>query len=283
MLLVGAAYQHGCLPVSATALERAIALNGAAVDKNVAAFRWGRALAHDRDAVLKAAGLVVPEPTGLEEALAIRVADLTGYQNATYARTYAEDVRRVTALAVERAGQEAGTRVALAYARSLHHLMAYKDEYEVARLHLDPAEQARRDREFGPDAKVSVLLHPPVFRALGMKRKIKLRRSAGMLFRGLRAARVLRGTALDVFGRAEVRRVERGLVGEYRDLMNDALDRLTPSTADAVAELAALPEGIRGYEDIKLARVAEYRERAAAALAALTQDDRLRTTARERS
>ncbi|MFG1945822.1 indolepyruvate ferredoxin oxidoreductase family protein [Nonomuraea sp. NPDC048826] len=272
MLLVGAAYQHGCLPVSADAIERAIRLNGAAVDKNVAAFRWGRALAADRDAVLKAAGLAVAfEPTGLEEAVAIRAADLTGYQNASYARTYEDDVRRVHALAAERAGQEPGARIALAYARSLHHLMAYKDEYEVARLHLDPAERARRDREFGADAKVAVLLHPPALRALGMKRKIKLRRSAGPLFRGLRAARVLRGTPLDLFGRAEVRRVERRLIGEYRELMNDALARLTPATADAVAELAALPESIRGYEDIKLARVAAYRERAATALAALAQ------------
>ncbi|WP_336204330.1 indolepyruvate ferredoxin oxidoreductase family protein [Nonomuraea sp. LPB2021202275-12-8] len=273
MLLVGAAYQHGCLPVSADSIEEAIRLNRAAVEQNLSAFRWGRAVVVDRQAVLDA---VTPdatraEPAGLEEAVAIRTADLTGYQNAAYARTYAEDVSHVTALAAERAGQEAGTRIALAYARSLHRLMAYKDEYEVARLHLDPQEQARREREFGADAVVSVLLHPPVLRAMGMKRKIRLRRSAGVLFRGLRAARVLRGTALDVFGYARVRRVERELVTEYGDLMRDALTRLTPGTADAVAELAALPEQIRGYEDIKLARVAEWRERAGAALARLDE------------
>ena len=271
MLLVGAAYQHGCLPISAASIERAIHLNKAAVERNLAAFRWGRAAVVDRDAVLKAAGLSPAEPVGLEEALAIRTADLTGYQNAAYARTYAEDVRRVTAAAVERVGREAGTRVGLAYARSLHQLMAYKDEYEVARLHLDPAERARREREYGPDAVVSVLLHPPILRAMGMKRKIKVRRSAGVLFRGLRAARVLRGTAFDVFGMAGVRRVERQLVTEYRDLMSDALTRLTPATADAVAELAALPERIRGYEDIKLARVAEYREQVRTALARLDE------------
>ncbi|MER7368601.1 DUF6537 domain-containing protein, partial [Nonomuraea wenchangensis] len=172
-------------------------------------------------------------------------------------------------LAAERAGEEAGAAIALAYARGLHKLMAYKDEYEVARLHLDPAERARREREHGPDAKVSVLLHPPVLRAMGMKRKIELRRTAPVLFRGLRAARVLRGTAFDVFGLAKVRRVERELVGEYRELVHAALDRLTPATAAAVAELAGLPELIRGYEDIKLARVAEFRERAATALARL--------------
>ncbi|NUP04114.1 MAG: indolepyruvate ferredoxin oxidoreductase family protein, partial [Nonomuraea sp.] len=271
MLLVGAAYQHGCLPVSAASIEAAIRLNKAAVEQNLAAFRWGRAAVADREAVRRAA---LAEPAerpapGLEETLALRVADLTGYQNETYARTYERDVRRVTAEAAALAGEEAGARIGLAYARGLHKLMAYKDEYEVARLHLDPAEQARREREYGADAVVSVLLHPPLLRGMGMKRKIRLRRSAPVLFRGLRAARVLRGTALDVFGQAEVRRVERQLVTEYRDLMRAALAKLTPGTTDAVAEIAGLPELIRGYEDIKLARVAEFRERARAALARL--------------
>ncbi|MFI6181691.1 indolepyruvate ferredoxin oxidoreductase family protein [Nonomuraea sp. NPDC051191] len=273
MLLVGAAYQHGCLPVSAASVEAAIRLNKAAVEQNLAAFRWGRAAVADREAVRRAA---LAEPAerpapGLEETLALRVTDLTGYQNATYARTYETEVRRVIAEAAGRAGEEAGARVGLAYARSLHKLMAYKDEYEVARLHLDPDEQARREREYGADAVVSVLLHPPLLRAMGMKRKIRLRRSAPTLFRGLRAARVLRGTAFDVFGQAEVRRVERELITEYRDLMRAALARLTPGTIDAVAEIAGLPESIRGYEDIKLARVAEFRERAATALARLAE------------
>ncbi|MFC0864034.1 indolepyruvate ferredoxin oxidoreductase family protein [Sphaerimonospora cavernae] len=273
MLLVGAAYQHGCIPVSAGSIEQAIRLNGAAVDKNLAAFRWGRAAVADRKAVLDAADPRPDsvEPAGLEEALAIRTADLTDYQNAAYARKYAEDVRSVTDAAAERAGADAGERIGLAYARGLHKLMAYKDEYEVARLHLDPEEKARREREFGPDAVVSVLLHPPLLRAMGMKRKIRLRRSAGVLFRGLRAARVVRGTALDVFGYAKVRRVERELVGEYRGMVREALTRLTPDTVDSVAEIAALPEVIRGYEDIKLARVAEFRERARTALARLTE------------
>ncbi|YCK41149.1 indolepyruvate ferredoxin oxidoreductase family protein [Actinomadura sp. ATCC 39365] len=273
MLLVGAAYQHGCLPVSAASIEAAIRLNKAAVEQNLAAFRWGRAAVADREAVRRAAlaePAELPAP-GLEETLALRVADLTGYQNQTYARTYETDVRRVIAEAAGRVGEEAGARVGLAYARSLHKLMAYKDEYEVARLHLDPEEQARREREYGADAVVSVLLHPPLLRAMGMKRKIRLRRSAPTLFRGLRAARVLRGTAFDVFGQAELRRVERELITEYRDLMRAALARLTPGTIDAVAEIAGLPGSIRGYEDIKLARVAEFRERAAAALARLAE------------
>lgn len=282
LVLVGAAYQHGCIPISADAIEQAIRLNKAAVEQNLAAFRWGRAAVIDREAVFRAA---IPQPvappapvpvdagaTGeLEETLAVRVADLTGYQNAAYARSYERDVRRVAALAAERAGEEAGLRIGLAYARGLHKLMAYKDEYEVARLHLDPVERARREREFGPGAAVSVLLHPPLLRAMGLKRKIRLRRSAGVVFRGLRAARVLRGTAFDVFGHAAVRRVERTLVVEYRELVTRALGRLTPATAAAVAEIAALPDLIRGYEDIKLARVAEFRDRAATLLAELNE------------
>jgi indolepyruvate ferredoxin oxidoreductase len=270
LLLLGAAYQHGCLPVSAASVERAITLNRAAVEQNLAAFRWGRAAAADPELVRKTVlPAAEPEPEGLDQVVAARAADLTGYQNAAYARTYAEDVRHVAAVAAERAGAEAGAAIALAYARGLHKLMAYKDEYEVARLHLDPAEKARREREFGRGAVVSVLLHPPLLRAMGMKRKIEVRRSAGVLFRGLRAAKVLRGTAFDVFGLAKVRRVERALVAEYRDLMRAALTRLTPGTADAVEEIAGLPDLIRGYEDIKLARVAEFRERARTALTRL--------------
>ncbi|WP_219414530.1 indolepyruvate ferredoxin oxidoreductase family protein [Pseudonocardia nigra] len=286
MLLVGAAYQHGCLPVSAEAMEEAIRRGGAAVEKTLAAFRWGRAAVVDRDAVLAAvatparavvevdpAAASVVSATGaigaLADVLATRVADLAGYQDEAYARRYAEEVRRVAVIAAERAGAEAGERVAVAYATGLHKLMAYKDEYEVARLHLDPVEQARRDAEFGPDAQVSVLLHPPVLRAMGMTRKIRLRRTAGPAFRALRAARKLRGTPLDVFGYAHVRRVERELVGEYQGAVRAALAHLDAATADAVVELAELPDVVRGYEDIKLARVADFRERVQTALAAL--------------
>jgi indolepyruvate ferredoxin oxidoreductase len=274
MLLIGAAFQHGCIPISADAIEQAIRLNGAGVEKTLAAFRWGRAAVADPAAVAAAVdpatGPAAPvRAEGFADVLATRVADLTAYQDERYADRYAEEVHRVAAIAAERAGADAGERVAVAYARGLHKLMAYKDEYEVARLHLDPAERARRDAEFGADAAVSVLLHPPVLRAMGMTRKIRLRRSAGPVFRALRAARRLRGTPLDPFGRAEVRRVERALVGEYQALVREALDRLRPGTADAVAELAALPDVIRGYEGIKLRSVSTFREMAAAALADL--------------
>ncbi|GAA3388447.1 indolepyruvate ferredoxin oxidoreductase family protein [Cryptosporangium minutisporangium] len=290
MLLVGAAYQHGVIPIPAEAIEAAIRLNGSAVDKTLAAFRWGRAAVLDREAVFAAVttpaqavvevgprdrALAGAGADALTSVLATRVADLTGFQDEAYAARYAEDVRRVTTLATERAGVDAGHRIGLAYARGLHKLMAYKDEYEVARLHLDPVERARRAEQFGADATVSVLLHPPVLRALGMKRKIRLGgRSATAAFTTLRAARRLRGTRLDAFGYAEVRRVERALIGEYRALVRRALRHLDAGTADRVEALAGLPDVVRGYEDIKLANVERFRTQAAALLTSLGEEQR---------
>ncbi|GAA0631784.1 indolepyruvate ferredoxin oxidoreductase family protein [Sporichthya brevicatena] len=264
MLLLGAAYQHGCLPVSAEAVEEAIRLNGAAVSTTLAAFRWGRAAVVDAERVAAAAGLVPFAPLPPDEALALRIADLTEYQDERYARRYAADVAELRAAATERVGPAEAVRLADTYARGLHKLMAYKDEYEVARLHLDAAERARVADEFGADARVSVLLHPPALRALGMKRKIRLRRTARPAFRTLYAARRLRGTRLDVFGYAQVRRVERELIEEYRAAARAAVVALRPEQVDAVQALLELPAAVTGYEEIKLARVAEFR----AALAA---------------
>jgi indolepyruvate ferredoxin oxidoreductase len=287
MLLIGAAYQHGCLPLAADAIERAIALNGVAVDQNVAAFRWGRAAAAAPDAVEAAlAPAAPPVPAGpdarslaivqrsgaegeLRRILEVRVPELVAYQSAAYAERYADDVMRVAAAERERVGEAAGP-VAEAYAHHLHKLMAYKDEYEVARLHLDPAERARIAAEFGPGAKVQVMLHPPLLRAMGLKRKLRLGAWARPLLYTLRGARRLRGTRLDLFGYAEVRRVERTLIGEYRDTVDQALAQLTPETAERVRSIAELPDVVRGYEDIKLAGVSEFRRRSLEGLAELT-------------
>ncbi|GAA1383586.1 indolepyruvate ferredoxin oxidoreductase family protein [Kitasatospora putterlickiae] len=286
MLLIGAAFQHGCVPLSSTAIEAAIRLNGAAVEKNLAAFRWGRAAVLDHEAVLKAVRVparpvveVTPaalamagehlEAGALRDAVALRSADLIAYQNDAYARKFVLEVHSVAATAKRLAGEEAGERIAVAYAKGLYKVMAFKDEYDVARLHLDTVEKARLSDEFGPDAEVSVMLHPPVLRALGMRRKIRLRRTAPLAFRTLRAMRGLRGTSLDVFGYAHVRREERALREEYPRLVRTALRHLTPDNAAEVEELVRLVDGVRGYEDIKLARLAEYRDQARGALAAL--------------
>ena len=291
MLVVGAAYQHGCLPLSAGSIEAAIRLNGVAVDTNLAAFAWGRASAADPDAVHAAlAPPAPPEPAPpsrkvrailasidadgeLREVLERCVPELAAYQNARYARAYADDVQRVAATERERTAADA-TPVATAYAHGLHKLMAYKDEYEVARLYLDPVERARIAAEFGAGARVRVLLHPPALRALGLKRKLRLGPWIYPVFGVLRALRGLRGTPLDPFGHAQVRKVERRLITEYDALVAQALEQLRPQTADAVRAVAELPDIVRGYEDIKLRSVERFRERAAELLEDLAQPER---------
>jgi indolepyruvate ferredoxin oxidoreductase len=147
-------------------------------------------------------------------------------------------------------------------ARQLFKLMAYKDEYEVARLHLDAVEQARMQAEFGEGAKVYFMLHPPLLRAMGLDHKLKLGSWFVPVFRRLYGMRRLRGSRWDPFGRAEVRRVERALVGEYEEIIAEALSLLTPETHETAVELLELPDLIRGYEEIKLRNVVLYRKRA---------------------
>jgi indolepyruvate ferredoxin oxidoreductase len=141
--------------------------------------------------------------------------------------------------------------------------MAYKDEYEVARLHLRPEVQASIRAELG-EAKVRYQLHPPILRMLGMKRKLALGPWVDVVFRGLVTLRRLRGTALDPFGYARVRRVERALVGEYRNLVERALQGLTPERHDRAVQIARLPDLVRGYEEVKLRNVRRFREAAQA-------------------
>ncbi len=280
-LALGAAFQRGLLPVSREALEEAIRLNGAAVEKNLAAFAWGRAVVAAPDAVEAAtrdpeAIVPVRELTERERELVTlavdgdqgelrrlvetRVPELVAYQNAAYAERYAELVRRVHVTEQERTPGHSG--VTEAVARQLFKLMAYKDEYEVARLHLDAVERAKLDAEFGEGAKVYFMLHPPLLRALGLDHKLKLGSWFVPVFRRLYALRRLRGTRRDPFGRAEVRRVERELITEYEATIAEALGLLTPATHDTAVELLELPDLIRGYEEIKLRNVVLYRKRA---------------------
>ena len=177
--------------------------------------------------------------------------ELVAYQDTEYARRYAEVIASVV---------HADPRLAEAVAVGLHKLMAYKDEYEVARLALDPGFGTSVREQFGDGARVSWTLHPPALRAVGLDHKITLGPWFRPGYRMLRAMRRLRGTPFDPFGRTEVRRVERALVAQYRELV--------PSLAAAddvelAVEIAALPDGVRGYEGIKLASVAHYRQRLA--------------------
>jgi indolepyruvate ferredoxin oxidoreductase len=149
--------------------------------------------------------------------------------------------------------------------------MAYKDEYEVARLHLDAALEAELRSRFGERIRVYWHLHPPLLRALGLKKKLKLGAWFRPAFQALYAFRRLRGSPLDPFGYAEVRRVERALVGEYIHQIETVLRRLDPGNHDAAVALAELPDQIRGYEHIKLDNVKRYREAAIQLLAKATQ------------
>ncbi|PYO56538.1 MAG: 2-oxoacid ferredoxin oxidoreductase [Candidatus Rokuibacteriota bacterium] len=280
-ILMGAAYQAGALPISAASIERAIRLNGVAVEMNLLAFRWGRMAVVDakyvEGAVKRAAGKVSEAPaltaedrrlvdsvgaTGeLLRLLEIRVPDLRQYQSADYARRYVDFVKRVAQDEAEKAPGRSG--VSLAVARYLHKLMAYKDEYEVARLHLDAAMRAEVEAKWGGPVKLSWHLHPPLLRALGLRRKIRLGAWFAPAFKALRAMKGLRGTRLDIFGYAEVRRVERQLGDEYRQLIETVLAKLGPANHDAAVAIAALPDEIRGYEQIKLDSIKRFRENAA--------------------
>ena len=299
-LALGAAFQRGVLPVSLGALEQAIRLNGAAVEKNLAAFAWGRAVVARPDAVEAATRAPEPEAPELSERerelvdLAVdgdagelrrlvetRVPELTAFQSAAYARRYADAVRRVQV--AEQELVPGSSELAEAVARNLFKLMAYKDEYEVARLHLDSFERAKLDAELGEGARIWFNLHPPLLRALGLKRKLKLGRWFVPAFRLLRAMRRLRGTALDPFGLAKVRRMERRLVAEYEQLVSEALAALTPDTHATAVELCELPDMVRGYEDIKLESVERFRARAQELLEELRTIDEPATGASIRS
>ncbi len=197
--------------------------------------------------------------------LDIRIPDLIAYQDEAYARTYAEYVERIRRL--EDGLVPGATQVTAAVARNLYKLMAYKDEYEVARLCLDPGLTAGIRARFGDRSRYTYRLHPPVLRALGMKRKIVLGPWFRPVFRALHAMRRVRGTRLDPFGYARIRRIERALPGEYRDAVLRALSAATPADHTLLVELAGTPDMVRGYEDVKLKSVAAYRERQAELLA----------------
>ena len=198
---------------------------------------------------------------GLSDDLAytvgIRVDELVVYADERYAGAYLDVVGRV-------ARESGSPELVDAVARNLYKLMAYKDEYEVARLTADPAFAAQIAGEYGDDAKVAVRLHPPLLRALGRKEKMAFGARTAPVLAGLAKMKKLRGTRLDPFGYTEIRRTERELVVEYSDLVDAILGALASATAEpgrlsALVELAGLPDMVRGYEQIKMDNVAKYR------------------------
>ncbi len=276
MLVIGAAYQAGLLPMSAAAIERAIALNGVKVTDNQRAFRAGRLAVAEPDWLaqqnVQRAGTVEspPEPSAetralldglpasgeLRRLLEIRVPELIAYQNAAYARRYIDDVKRV--YAAEQAACPGQSALSENFARYLFKLMAYKDEYEVARLHLKPQARAAQRAQFGEQARFYYHLQPPLFKALGLKRKIKVGAWFDAVYRLLCAFKGLRGTPFDIFAYDRVRRVERDLIAQYRRLVFAALEDLSAQNHARAVKLAALPDLIRGYDTIKLDNVDRF-------------------------
>jgi indolepyruvate ferredoxin oxidoreductase len=294
LLLLGVALQKGHIPVSVQAIENAIELNGVAVEANLAALDWGRRWAHDPAFVeahaaakheLPATQMVTVErvPTAiadrissivgafntagpaLNDTLTMLAGDLIGYQNLSYATRFLDDVESAAAAECQ-AGSSTGEYTETV-ARSMHKLMAYKDEYEVARLLLMP-EGARAATEVGgTTARVAWKLHPPMLKALGMTSKVAVSSKMRVAFVALRFAKKLRGTRLDLFGRSAMRRTEAGLPGEFRRTLEVVEAALQPALLDDAIAIAALPDLVRGYEALKTRRIAEYRSQIAAALA----------------
>ncbi len=259
-LLMGYAWQKGQLPLAHAALMRAIELNGVQVDNNKAAFEWGRRCAHDLASVqaLYAAQqaaqqvIQVVKRPGLEEVLRTRVAFLTDYQDARYAAQYQAFVQQVRDAETQRCG--GGTVLSEAVARYLFKLMAYKDEYEVARLHTDPAFLAKIQAQFSGEYRIVHHLAPPATAKRNDKGELQKQPYGPWVrtaFKLLTRLKGLRGTALDPFGRSDERREERALITEYRHTIEELLRGLSADNRTLACDIARLPEDIRGYGHVK--------------------------------
>ncbi|MDD9875584.1 MAG: indolepyruvate ferredoxin oxidoreductase family protein, partial [Gammaproteobacteria bacterium] len=269
LLLLGFAYQRGLIPVGAEAIDRAVELNDVAVEFNRKAFLWGRRAAVNLDAVQRLAGndrAAPPALTGLDDLIAWRRGYLVAYQNAEYADRYCALVERVrqveSALTVNGGGT---TALAEAVARGYFKLLAYKDEYEVARLYAGGDFIANLKRQFDGPFKLHFHLAAPL-----LSRKdpltghpIKRRFPAATLhvFAVLARLKFLRGTRLDPFGLQSERKRERRLITEYEHDLSQLMAALTPRNHAAAAAIAALPEMIKGFGHIKAANIEKYRRR----------------------
>ncbi|OLF06687.1 hypothetical protein BLA60_30980 [Actinophytocola xinjiangensis] len=271
MLMLGHALQRGLLGVTPAALDRAIELNGVAVDTNRRALALGRLLATDPGALTGPPA--EPDQPGAAEIAEDRAASLVAYQNSAYARRYRA---LVDATVAADPGDGALSRAVATY---FFKVMAYKDEYEVARLYTDGvfAEQLRG--EFTSHRRIAINLAPQRFfprdRRTGRPRKVAIPgRLALPALRVLAALKVVRGGPLDLFGHTAHRRRERALVGEYERLITEILPSVTQDTYAIAVELASLPEHVRGYGDIKDATLTETRARGTALLATFHESSR---------
>jgi indolepyruvate ferredoxin oxidoreductase len=245
IFLLGVAYQGGLIPLSAGAIEEAIRLNQVEMDRNVQAFLWGRKYYEDAHYVEE---LIEPARATASggDPVPRRTADLEQYQDGEYAQAYLKFVDQVAARA---------PALREPVGRYLYKLMAYKDEYEVARLLTKPQFHKELEMQWEQVESIAYNLHPPLLRALGVKKKITLGEWFGVPLRALARLKVLRGTAFDPFGYLPSRREERGLIEWYRELIERVLANVTPQNLSVATEIASLPDQIRGYEDVKRASI----------------------------
>ncbi len=276
LFMVGYAFQRGLIPLSESAIMKAIELNGAAIDANKLAFRWGRLAAVEPAKVAAAAMPAEAKPASqhlsqsLDEMVARRVEFLTQYQDAAYAKRYSDLVAQVRA--AEAKVMPGITELAEAVARYYFKLLAIKDEYEVARLYAESDFKARVAAQFEGDYTLKFNLAPPIFNkpdpVTGVPKKTEYGPWMLKAFGTLARFRKYRGTALDIFGRTEERKLERALIGEYEAVVKEILAGLTPGNHATAVDLASVPEHIRGYGHVKLAHLKTAKTREAALLAA---------------
>ncbi|AUQ74233.1 indolepyruvate ferredoxin oxidoreductase family protein [Phaeobacter piscinae] len=260
MMIFGAAWQRGLLPITLEAIQEAITLNGAAVERNLRAFDIGRwAVLYPQDAARLAEPNVVDLPKSLEEKIAFRKGHLTDYQGPRLAKRYGKMLDGISDKALKEA-----------VAKGYHKLLAYKDEYEVARLLLSSREKA--EAEFEGDLKISYNLAPPMLTGTDPNGRPKKRKFGPGLERGLRLLakfKGLRGTPLDVFGYTAERKMERALIAQYEADMKEWLPKASPEIMAPLIALAELPLEIRGFGPVKQANEAKAAKRREELLAAL--------------
>jgi indolepyruvate ferredoxin oxidoreductase len=279
MFLLGLAYQHGGLPLSAAAIEKAIELNGQAVSMNVSAFRWGRRAAHDPQSVqtlvdrARTATSVRNIATSLDEVIERRAEFLKGYQNEAYAARYRAKVAAIRA--TEEATVHGSTVLTEAVARNLFKMMAIKDEYEVARLYTDGAFSKQLAGQFQAWDRLEFHLAPPILGRKTPDGKARKTRFGPWMMKGFSALamlRGLRGTILDVFGYTAERRMERRLLDQYEADLETIRATLVPGKVDVAAEVAMVPSLIRGFGHVKAAHVDKAMEERERRLARLKSD-----------
>ncbi len=275
LFVLGFAWQRGLIPLRESTIQRAIELNGAAIEMNKNAFLWGRRAAVDMKRVEEiatpkvalAATLKLSE--SLDETIERRVKFLTDYQDASYAKTYSDFVAFVRQ--AETAKLPGKTALTEAVARYYFKLLAVKDEYEVARLHSNGEFEARIAREFDGDYKLNFHLAPPLFSKKDPVTGQLIKKQFGpwmmKAFRFLASRKGLRGTSLDIFKNTEERRMEQQLKVDYRKLMEEVIAKLAPHNHAIAVQLAQIPEDIRGYGHVKERHVKSAKQKEAALMA----------------